>query len=311
MSLRVTCPRTARRTAIAIRVRPAFTLVELLVVIAIIGILIALLLPAVQAAREAARRTQCTNRLRQIGLAMHNYHDIHLRFPLPGMLENRLGWTYSILPHIEQEMLFDQIDCAELHHEHPNRREAASIRISTYMCPSASSSEDRSGYASERWEGQASFTVHYFGILGPRGTNPVTGQDYVCRLLPQAFGGKCDQGILWERSSRMADVLDGLSNTFLIGEISWTGMPYRRMWTRNKYQDQRGILYLTSKIIQHPLNSRNADRWNRVAFGSQHPGGAQFVMGDGAVRMVAETIDFATYLATASRDGGEPTVVSR
>jgi len=286
--------------------RSAFTLVELLVVIAIIGILVALLLPAIQAAREAARRSQCTNNLRQLGMAMHNYHDIHSQFPLPGMIDSSLGWTYSILPQIEQEPLFNLISGNAYSHTHPDRREASDTRISAYICPSAASEEQRSGFHNEEWEGRRNYTVHYYGILGPLGTNVAMGEPYSCRNLDQTFGGECDQGILWQWGSRMRDVTDGLSNTYLFGEVSWDDMPYRRMWTRNKYGDSRGVLYLTSKIVQHPLNSRNSDRWNSVAFGSEHPGGANFAMADGSVRFVPDTIDFNVYLATASRNGHEP-----
>jgi len=120
-----------------------FTLVELLVVIAIIGILIALLLPAVQAAREAARRTQCNNNLKQLGIALHNYHDSHGTFP-PAHLEtgttgptfrHHFGWLAYLLPYIEQENVYRLIDF-RLKYSAPENRQDASVGIKTFICPS-------------------------------------------------------------------------------------------------------------------------------------------------------------------------------
>jgi len=286
--------------------RKAFTLVELLVVIAIIGILIALLLPAVQAAREAARRSQCVNNLRQLGLGFQNYHDVWGQFPLPGMIANQLGWTASVLAFIEQKPIYDQMDWNAGNYMDAGKIKHAANRIPPYMCPSAN--QDRTEYASEIWPnpgGQKVFTVHYYGILGPYGTNPTTNQTYKCRNTTEAFGGECDQGIMWQYSSRMADITDGTSNTLLLGEISWSQMTKYRAWTRGKFQDSRGTLYLLSKYLRFPINSKNESIWNGIAFGSFHPGGCQFVNADGSARFISETIDFGIYLALGSKDGGE------
>jgi prepilin-type N-terminal cleavage/methylation domain-containing protein len=287
------------------RPRFGFTLVELLVVIAIIGVLVALLLPAVQQAREAARRMQCSNNLKQLGLAMHNYHDTFGQFPLPGMVANHLGWTSSILPQLEQNSIAEQLDTNQGSHLAPGRLQFGTVKIDAYMCPSATGNDLYSPRTDEVWNGQKTYALHYFTILGPQGINPRDGSDYACRNLTAAFGGECDQGMMWQWGTSMRDTLDGLSNTYLFGENSWNKMPYRRYWLRNKYSDSRGTLYLTSKNIRFPLNSGNDDLWNSVAMGSNHPGGAQFARGDGSVRFVPETIDFNIYLAMASRDGGE------
>ena len=283
-----------------------FTLVELLVVIAIIGILIALLLPAVQAAREAARRAQCSNNLKQLGLAMHNYHDTYKRLPFPGMAANQLGWTASILPFIEQSAIEDRVNYNQGSHNTPPKYELSTNRISAYLCPSSQEQDERSAYTSENWGGQRCHTVHYYTLLGPIGVNPVTGNDYDDAGRTEPFGGQAREGMMWEQGTRFADTLDGLSNTFLFGEISWPDMTKYRHWLRGKYSDSRGTLFLISKNVEFPINSMNESLWNSIAFGSNHPGGAQFAMGDGSCRFVSETVDFNVYLATASRKGKEP-----
>ena len=128
------------------RPRRAFTLIELLVVIAIIGVLIALLLPAVQAAREAARRMSCTNNLKQIGIAMHNYHDAHGRLPIgytftPGYTRGGFGWGAMILPGVEQGPLFDAANFS-LPLWHDANTTLATTTIGFYLCPSDDTSHD-------------------------------------------------------------------------------------------------------------------------------------------------------------------------
>jgi prepilin-type N-terminal cleavage/methylation domain-containing protein/prepilin-type processing-associated H-X9-DG protein len=283
-----------------------FTLVELLVVIAIIGILIALLLPAVQAAREAARRAQCSNNLKQLALAMHNYHDVYKKFPFPGMAANQLGWNASLLAFIEQTGIADQMDFNAGSWDKPSKLQWAAVKIDAFLCPSASNDKTASGEEWPTGSGNRVYTCHYDGILGPIGVNPITRTRYREAGRDEAFGGYGETGILWQNSSRFADVTDGTSNTYLFGEISWNGNTKYRAWTRGKYGDERGTLYLLSKNLEYPISSKNESKWNSVAMGSEHPGGAQFAMADGSCRFVSETIDFDIYLATASRNGGEP-----
>ena len=124
------------------RNRSGFTLVELLVVIAIIGILIALLLPAVQAAREAARRSQCQNNLKQLGLGLHNYHDVKGHFPIGADSVSQLSWRVYLLPYIEQDALFEKFDLGPgnwnggANKEGPNKLVHATNRIASFNCPS-------------------------------------------------------------------------------------------------------------------------------------------------------------------------------
>jgi prepilin-type N-terminal cleavage/methylation domain-containing protein len=288
-----------------------FTLVELLVVIAIIGILIALLLPAVQAAREAARRAQCTNNLKQLGLALQNYHDTYLTFPPPGITSNTVSWCTLILPFIEQKPVYDKMNFKnEGTWGTVGKMGNAINRIGGFLCPSAPGDTELSADTGEGWPSAATaraYTVHYFGIMGPNGVNSTTLQYYTCaNLTTEAFGGTCSQGTMPPSGCKMRDITDGTSNTFLLGECVWKGMPYFRAWTRGYYSDTRGSLYLLAKIVEYPINSKNVTYWNRVAFGSMHPGGAQFALVDGSARFVAETIDQSIYQSTASRDGGEP-----
>ncbi len=286
--------------------RRAFTLVELLVVIAIIGILVALLLPAIQSAREAARRTECSSNLKQLGVAMHTYHDTWRQFPLPGMIANELGWTYSILPLIEQQALHDRIYSNQSSWSHSSKLEAASNRIGTYLCPSAVDLKTKA--TAEVWPAGSStlcYTLHYYGILGPYGTNRSTGQPYKCVNVTDGFGGECQQGVMWQYSSNQRDILDGTSNTYLLGEIAWKDMPYYRNWVRGKYGDTRGTLYLLAKNLRYPLNSKDTTTWNSVAFGSHHPGGVMFTMADASTRFVSDAINWDVYLASGSKDGGE------
>ncbi|MEM2002131.1 MAG: DUF1559 domain-containing protein [Candidatus Methanomethylicaceae archaeon] len=294
-----------------------FTLVELLVVIAIIGILISLLLPAVQAAREAARRSQCVNNLKQITLGAHSYHDTFGHFPWPGMIANWLGWTASILPYIEQKTLYDQINW---HRSDPANRAPwrdpaggkaaiALNRVSVYLCPSG-----RVIQSLGSWEyvsgSQRPYTLHYYGILGPKGTNPTLGQSYRCTTRSgETTGGQCEQGILWDWSSRIADVPDGTSNTFLFAELSWGDMRYYRSWIYCEEYSSPNDWYMCAKNIAHPLNSRIDSTWNDIAFGSDHPSGANFSLADGSVRFISDTIDFDLYRALSSRDGREPVTI--
>ncbi|MCY2996017.1 MAG: DUF1559 domain-containing protein [Planctomycetota bacterium] len=291
------------------RCHRGFTLVELLVVIAIIGILVALLLPAIQAAREAARRAQCANNLRQIGTALTTYHDTWRQFPLPGMIGNELAWTVSILQQMEQQGIAEQMNYNTGTINAAAKMQFGVARIDSYFCPSGVGPDTKSKAASEEYpagSGNIAFTAHYYGILGPLGTNAATGGTYRCVNLTETFGGECQQGIMWQWGSKLSDVLDGTSTTFLAGEISWKDMPYSRAWIRGKFGDARGTLYLLAKNLEFPLGSKNSTKWNSVAFGSNHPGGGQFVMADASTRFVSDVIDFAVYQATGSRDGSEP-----
>ena len=299
-----------------------FTLVELLVVIAIIGILVALLLPAVQAAREAARRSQCSNNLQQLSLALQNYHDTHQIFPPAGIRPNHLGWQVLILPFFEQQTLYDAIDSTGGFNAGgwaTGRRVHALNRVDTFLCPSHANEEHRrSGWSGDDEGGVRTFTLHYYGISGPIGYNDYAGADYKAEDLAEAFGGRAQQGAFqYPHGTRMGSFDDGTSNTLLLGEVAWrptisgsdetgTATSFYRNWTRGIYVDARGVLTMTARNIRYPLNSQIALTWNNVALGSNHPGGANFALADGSVRMVHDAINMQLYLAISSRDGTEP-----
>jgi prepilin-type processing-associated H-X9-DG protein len=238
-------------------------------------------------------------------LALHNYHESNDHFPLPGMIANKLGWTVSILPQIEYSTIADKMNYDAGHHMDANKARYAATRIDTYLCPSATSADQKSKYSGEVWDGERLHTAHYYGILGPIGVNPVTEERYEEGGRSEPFGGYAEQGVFWQFGCKIRDITDGTSNTLMIGEISWKKMSKYRAWHRAKYGDNRGTLYLLSKSVEYPINSENESKWNSVAFGSNHPGGVNFLRADGSVSFVSETVNFQDYLAMASRDGEE------
>ncbi|TWT39328.1 DUF1559 domain-containing protein [Blastopirellula retiformator] len=261
--------------------RQGFTLVELLVVIAIIGVLIALLLPAVQQAREAARRMQCTNNMKQIGLAMHNYHDTHKLFP-PGF-NNELGWGWGakILPFIEQTALYDEIDQVNglMDLSDADILAAVQIPLDAFRCPSdvAPDLNDKSVPVVV-----ASEEIAYSSYLASMGS------------YKDATVTQLGLGMFWPQS-RVAfrNVLDGTSNTFLIGEREYQhtigGLWAGTTTSGPGHQNKKYILASTNTsdgLINDPTKYKG--------FGSFHPGGANFAFCDGSVHFISETIDATT-----------------
>lgn len=279
----------------------AFTLVELLVVIAIIGILVGLLLPAVQAAREAARRMSCSNNLKQIGLAMHNYHDTVLKFP-PGAVfgDDSFGWATFILPQMEQSNLYNQIDFSK--DINPNQTILLSdnpilaTTIQTYNCPSS----DLRSHSPERPSGGhdgapvGGFAKNDYSACLGSGGGSVTG-----------MFGKVKDNV---RTTRIRDVLDGTSNTFMVGEghtklareISGPNHPNAHdfpVWccTNNQHQN----VVKETRFGKGP-NQLGCDD----CFASNHPGGVQFVFADGHVSFTSENIDQQLYVNLGDKADG-------
>lgn len=295
--------------------RSGFTLIELLVVIAIIAILVALLLPAVQQAREAARRSSCKNNLKQLAIALHNYHDTHSIFP-PGQFSNIGGdfgslanlqtgrgcWMQQILPFIEQGPLYDgmapamagTLDVGSGALSYPGRESI----IEALLCPSDPNRKIMSG-------GQG-FRGNYVVCAGPAEFGLGNGS---------AIDSK---GIFYVRSNRgLRDVVDGTSNTFLAGEVlkgSTTGDfhgRYYNSWMGGVFfsgqfgpnTDELDHIYTcnadaTIKCGARPNGSIQGVQYLR----SQHRGGAQVALADGGVRFISENINTTTMRRLAERD---------
>jgi prepilin-type N-terminal cleavage/methylation domain-containing protein len=303
-----------------LRLRPGFTLVELLVVVAIIGVLVALLLPAVQSAREAARRMKCQNHLKQIGLGLHNYHDVQGGLPPGGMAtastaaaNDGMGFHVFLLPYVEQDALFRQFDGSKPYNAAPNRALGAS-KVSLYLCPSAINlyTENAGENAAT---GEKGWTTHYHGNMGP---NDLATNRY--EVIASTNGGQAKQGVLGrDTKTRLAEITDGTSNTFLVGETSWTrgnpvGNPVGyRVWHRGC--NTNGQLACGScRNMANGLGTIWAGgggvaAYNNFSFGSIHPSATNFLFCDASTRAISNNTSLGVLLATASRDGGESQTV--
>jgi type II secretory pathway pseudopilin PulG len=294
--------------------------VELLVVIAIIGILIALLLPAVQAAREAARRSQCQNNLKQIGLALHNFHDSTKKFPrgwidlTPGNVvdspiprpigEVAGGWSWQalILPYMEQEAAFDEFDFR--YHPYGSGGDPAGKNLrgvarplTTFTCPSDGVKPATMTNNPGNTNGtQALATSSYCGCNGP-----FDGQICVDTNTPPTSHMRNIGLLVMNKDRTMSEIIDGTSNVIAVGEVSWhQGEPNRSFLygnittgggplCTNLGANQNGPynhLRSTRKKLNGPVAGGDVHR----AFHSCHPGGAQFTLADGSVRFISENI---------------------
>jgi len=314
------------------RKRVGFTLVELLVVIAIIGILIALLLPAVQAAREAARRTQCTNNLKQLALACHNYHDVHKVFPSSHinyngsyycgggprwpMTLNHSGWTLT-LPFFEQGTVYDRIDfrlptgpseypcngTTPANPPVPAQNEAAAAAIlSVFNCPSDNGLET---IAAGTW-----FPYYSLQNVAAQRSNYDFSTDSLYTLYNYSWDWLVQNAPTRLRMfginsySTFKDVTDGSSNSVMLAETTRT--VYNGLATAWSY---RGWVMTGHDIAQDHGHARGINCWayannpatalpgrlgNWGTTGSLHPGGANFALGDASVRFISETTDQVT-----------------
>jgi prepilin-type N-terminal cleavage/methylation domain-containing protein/prepilin-type processing-associated H-X9-DG protein len=314
-----------------------FTLIELLVVIAIISVLVSLLLPAVQQAREAARRAQCKNNLKQIGLALHNYEGSSKLLP-PGYISvpgfgtmdpvsgdwgTGWGWLTHLLPNIDQGPLYNSLNlnvpCSD-----PLNAVLVQTGIPAYQCPSASNSANTVNVEDVNHKtlavfGRANY-VHSVGWNDLWSAPPATPQDY----------SGVASGVMYRDSSiRFSGVTDGLSNTVFAGERSpnlsdavWPGvMPGSAHYARPPFGSigsggpgtnwdsggsyvgaHSGPSIFESPVVIHPPNSPlgHTDQMQ-----SQHAGGAHILLGDGSVRFIGDTVNLGIWSALCSRNGGE------
>ncbi len=299
-----------------------FTLVELLVVIAIIGILIALLLPAVQSAREAARRTQCANNLKQIGLAVLNYDTTNGTFPPGGITEgpccstqSLTNWAISILPYLEQQALYDQYDMDE-YNEAPANQAVCQASAAFYVCPSDVDTQDiatpASGPAGS--QGAKYRRGSYRGNTGRHkggtwwGNSPGSGS---FTLTPGWRGPLLTIGHGHGYGTvRQAEIRDGTSNTLLVGEYASITAPTRRtFWAATYSCFNKSSVTPESRILLPDFDrcaaAGSSDFACKIAWGSLHPGGCQFVMCDGSVRFVQTTIDMNLFTGLGTIANGE------
>jgi len=282
--------------------RPGFTLVELLVVIAIIGILVALLLPAVQSARESARRVSCANNLKQMGLAFHLYHDTNRYFPNsdPGGSIAMASAFTAILPYLEQGNTYQLYDFTKGNSD-PKNLAAVSQRIDVYLCPSAPirrAVPTPGCDANDRAPGTYAVCV---GSGDPWGTT-ATGNPHNGAIVNTNSG-----------TTGLRDILDGASNTFLIGESDWSLADYMFTSTPCAGQIRWGFTYWSSPYplstaftTQAPFNPKSGGSAVLAHFRSDHPGGVVgFTFCDGSTRFVSDTVDQTLLDALGTRAGGE------
>jgi len=310
-----------------------FTLVELLVVIAIIGILVALLLPAIQAAREAARRTQCTNNLKQLGIAFHNYHDTHKTLPsgsisvfvrdgqwaggltaAPATGNDATLWSAFILPFAEQGALYDQIvDMGWFVNWDDNGPNEALLgtRLPMFQCPSAP--EIAQIYNNQgvetRVPGNYGVVVSgYVGYVQAAWTNQHL--DDGARVGDMQDDYRHDGPIHLRNGSRsMAVIVDGTSNTLMVGERNrpidraTDGKLFNFWYIGTPNCVDRVAEYCGSTGIE--LNSLDRGERGFAGFRSMHPGGVLFVLCDGSTRYLSENIARDVLSALGTRAGGE------
>jgi prepilin-type N-terminal cleavage/methylation domain-containing protein/prepilin-type processing-associated H-X9-DG protein len=294
------------------RRHPGFTLIELLVVIAIIAILIGLLLPAVQKVREAAARAKCQNNLKQVGLALHNYHGSFERFP-PGFTSQAAtvngdglgpgwGWGAYLLPYLEQDNLYRQIDLVRDIAD-PAHAQVRVASLSVFLCPS--DSPPRPTFTAVAEGGSPICEVAFANYVGVGGTFEVTG-------FPDT-----NTGVLLRNSKyRVGSITDGTSNTLVVIErenrrspmTTWVGAVTNSVNPplNPAYEDEGPpTLVLTNTGEADEGRTPNNQLGHVEDSGSRHSGGVNALFGDGSVRFLRNSIDPVTWQSIGTRDGGE------
>ncbi|MDA8563174.1 DUF1559 domain-containing protein [Mariniblastus sp.] len=287
--MNVTCPKFDR---------PAFTLVELLVVIAIIGILVGILLPAVQQVREAARTTSCLNNSRQIGLGLQSHLttkgsfpaggiETHFRSPVP---RRQIAWCVAILPFIEQRAVFDLFSYEHAYDANENAA-ATSIVIPTFLCPTASHSALTTGDVNGNGQRDPGDDMAITDYGGMHGLSKPPFLSFVDQKLPWVHSPQYRGGMSYEVKLAPRDFTDGVSNTVMVAECA-RGNLYQSEWANGQN--------LFDQDHQNPINASN----NNEIFG-QHSTGAVFLYGDGHVRFQDQGMDQEVLNANLTRAGRE------
>jgi prepilin-type N-terminal cleavage/methylation domain-containing protein/prepilin-type processing-associated H-X9-DG protein len=281
--------------------RRTFTLIELLVVIAIIAILIGLLLPAVQKVREASNRTKCANNLKQMGLALHGYHDVYQAFPMGANMSASfygMGWAYYILPYIEATALTAQSNPLSAYYVAPNFQVGANF-MKLYLCPSNMQVELTScctGIRNGVTEFEDLAIIHYTGNFGSTYWLP-TG-------WPDTNANGVFQGLA---VIKMAQITDGTSNTLALGEIvgNGPGTFSGHFWSTWNGMDVHNGLNYPNRLSGFPSIGVPSTWGANNGFASFHTGGVNFVMCDGSVKFLSQNIQQATLSALATRAGND------
>jgi prepilin-type processing-associated H-X9-DG protein/prepilin-type N-terminal cleavage/methylation domain-containing protein len=317
-----------RRRAQKLDSPTGFTVIEVLVVVAIIGLMVALLLPAVNAAREAARRAQCVNNLKQMGLAMHSFHGTTGKFPagysvkgLPpqddGMTPG-FGWGVFLLGSLEQQSLYNSFNF-DLWLVQPEQKTALSVRLSVYTCPS-SESPTSDPYNQAIMISDRLPVSHYVASAGQ--FQPYSRSD----SRPTRIVG-VGSGVFYLNSRTSApEITDGLSQTLMVGERSrnvasatWIGVPAFNVplctngtWPIRSCDSD---MYLVFGRTGGPLwngpdsvwffHTPNSLTMGVDGFASRHPGGCNFLFCDGSVRFIKDQVQQSVFNALATRNGGE------
>ncbi len=318
------------------RPRHGFTLVELLVVIAIIAMLVTLLLPAVQAARESARKTQCINNLRQISLALINHHDTRGHFPHGNYnyidstfstpppyndMQDRRCWFHETLPFLEEAALFDDFDTFMETHPSALGYPKLGTPVPTFMCPSDGLSPKLNTF----WGGldglpTQGFSGNFVGNAGDDYFNPteINGES----VQPLTASSMLNGMLFAVSKVRVGQITDGTSHTALVSEIILSPDTDSHDIRGRYYNPAHGGVLFSTRITP---NTRVPDRFNWcgnnpvpqapcitsgtnmfVSARSYHPGGVNMAMVDGSVRFVENGVDAVVYKAAGSRDGAEP-----
>jgi prepilin-type N-terminal cleavage/methylation domain-containing protein/prepilin-type processing-associated H-X9-DG protein len=284
------------------RLRRGFTLIELLVVIAIIAILIGLLLPAVQKVREAAARLQCRNHLKQIGLAIHNFHDTNGQLPTGGTVPwagsanlKEAGWQYQILPFIEQDNLFRANDYGY---------ETQQV-IKIYFCPSRRAKAKYAGfYALTDYAGATPLNVGTGNISYPRINEDFWGNSIWSVPTNAEYNGMIVRQGAKPGITTFASVADGLSNTLCVSEKR---LDIRNYDSGDWHDDQGWIDGWDPDVMRYTGGppQRDAAGVSGYEFGSAHPGGINGLFGDGSVRTIPYTIDPVVFNWLGHRSDGQ------